>query len=137
MADVGMGANIVVEDWGAFLANCAAGNMQMFVLGQENPMGDAGATLGTVFHSDGIDVSNYTRYNNPDLDALIDAEKRETDPDTRLGLLKEAINIIVDDYVQIPTFVRESVMAHNQKVKGFALHPSDTYLKLDTVYIEE
>ncbi len=137
MADAGMEANIVVEDWGAFLADCAAGNMQMFVLGQENPMGDAGATLGTVFHSDGIDVSNYTRYDNPDLDALIDAERRETDPDVRLGLLRDAINMIVDDYVQIPTFVRESVMAHNQKVKGFALHPSDTYLKLDTVYIEE
>jgi peptide/nickel transport system substrate-binding protein len=137
MADVGMGVSIVVEDWGAFLADCAVGNMQMFVLGQENPMGDADATLGTCFHSDGIDVSNYTRYNNPDLDALIEAERREVDPDTRLELLKEAINIVVDDAVQVPTFVRESVMAHHQKVKGFTLHPSDTYLKLDTLYIEE
>jgi peptide/nickel transport system substrate-binding protein len=137
MADVGMEANIVVEDWGAYLADLGAGNMNMFVLGQENPMGDADATLGILFHSEQIDVNNTTRYNNPDMDRLIDEERRETDPDARLALLKEAVNLVVDDALHVPTFVREHVMAHHQKVKGFVLHPSDTFLKLDTVYIEE
>lgn len=100
-------------------------------------MGDAGATLGTVFHSDQIDASNYARYNNPELDRLIEEERRETDPERRLELLKEAINIVVDDAVQVPTFVREYLMAHHQKVKGYVLHPSSTFLNLETVYIEE
>lgn len=137
MADAGMEANIVVEDWGAYLADLTAGNMHMFVLGQENPMGDAGATLGILFHSEQIDVNNTTRYNNPEMDSLIDAERRETDPEARLELLKEAVNLVVDDALHVPTFVREHVMAHHSKVKGFVLHPSDTFLKLDTVYIEE
>ena len=137
MADVGMEANIVVEDWGAYLADLGAGNMNMFVLGQENPMGDAGATMGILFHSDQIDFNNTTRYNNPEMDRLIDAERREADPEARLELLKEAVNLAVDDAVHVPTFVREHVMAHHSKVKGFVLHPSDTFLKLDTVYIEE
>jgi len=137
MADVGMEANIVVEDWGAYLADLDTGNMNMFVLGQENPMGDAGATLGILFDSEQIGVNNTTRYNNPEMDRLIEAERRETDPEARLELLKEAVNLVVDDAVHVPTFVREHVMAHHQKVKGFVLHPSDTFLKLDTVYIEE
>lgn len=137
MADVGMEANIVVEDWGAYLADLGAGNMNMFVLGQENPMGDADATLGILFHSEQIDVNNTTRYNNPEMDRLIDAERRETDPEARLGLLKEAVNLVVDEALHVPTFVREHVMAHHSKVKGFVLHPSDTFLKLDTVYIEQ
>jgi len=137
MAEVGMEANIVSEDWGAFLEDCAAGNVNMFILGQENPMGDADASLGILFTTDQIGVNNYTRYSNPEFDRLIEEERRETDPEARRELLKQAINIIVDDALQVPTFVRESVMAHNQKVKGFVLHPSDTYLVLDTVYIEE
>jgi peptide/nickel transport system substrate-binding protein len=137
LADVGMDVDIVVEDWGAFLADLAAGNMNMFVLGQENPMGDADASLGYLFTCENVDVSNYTRYCNPDFDRLIEEERRETDPEARLELLKEAINLVVDDAVQVPTFVRESLMAHHQKVKGFALHPSDTYLVLKTLYIEE
>ena len=137
MAEVGMEASIVVEDWGAYLADLGAGNMNMFVLGQENPMGDADATLGILFHSEQIDVNNTTRYNNPEMDRLIDEERRETDPEARLELLKEAVNLVVDDALHVPTFVREHVMAHHSKVKGFVLHPSDTFLKLDTVYIEE
>jgi peptide/nickel transport system substrate-binding protein len=137
LADVGMEVDIVMEDWGAFLADMAAGNMNMFVLGQENPMGDADASLGYLFTCENVDVSNYTRYCNADFDKLVDEERRETDPDARLALLKEAINMVVDDAVQVPTFVRENLMAHNQKVKGFALHPSDTYLVLKTLYIEE
>ena len=137
MAEVGMEANIVVEDWGAYLGDLGAGNMNMFVLGQENPMGDADATLGILFHSEQIGVNNTTRYTNPEMDRLIDEERRETDPEARLELLKEAVNLVVDDALHVTTFVREHVMAHHQKVKGFVLHPSDTFLKLDTVYIEE
>jgi peptide/nickel transport system substrate-binding protein len=137
LADVGLQVEIVVEDWGAFLADMAAGNMNMFVLGQENPMGDADASLGYLFTCENIDVSNYTRYCNAAYDKLVEEERRETDPEARLELLKEAINLVVDDAVQVPTFVRENLMAHNQKVKGFALHPSDTYLVLKTLYIEE
>jgi peptide/nickel transport system substrate-binding protein len=137
LADVGMEVNIVVEDWGAFLSDLAAGNMNMFVLGQENPMGDADASLGYLFTCENVDVSNYTRYCNPEFDRLIDEERRETDTEARRQLLQEAINLVVDDAVQVPTFVRESLMAHHQKVKGFALHPSDTYLVLKTLHIEE
>jgi peptide/nickel transport system substrate-binding protein len=137
LADVGMHVDIVVEDWGAFLADLAAGNMNMFVLGQENPMGDADASLGYLFTCENIDVSNYTRYCNPEFDRLIEEERRATDPDAREELLKEAINLVVDDAVHVPTFVRETLMAHNNKVKGFVLHPSDTYFVLKALYIEE
>jgi peptide/nickel transport system substrate-binding protein len=137
LADVGMEVDIVVEDWGAFLADCGAGNMNMFVLGQENPMGDADASLGYLFTCENVDVSNYTRYCNPEFDRLVDEERRETDPEVREELLSEAINLVVDDAVQVPTFVRETLMAHNQKVKGFVLHPSDTYFVLKGLHIEE
>jgi peptide/nickel transport system substrate-binding protein len=137
MADAGMGSSIVVLDWGAYLGALASGNMQMYILGLANPLGDADMSLHALFHSSGIGVHNYTRYNNPEMDRLIEEERRETDPEKRLALLKEAINLAVDDAVYVPTFVRENLMAHHQNVKGFVLHPSDTFLNLETIYIEE
>ena len=137
MADAGMGSSIVVLDWGAYLADLATGNMQMFILGLANPLGDADMTLMSTFHSSGVGVSNYTRYSNPEMDRLIEEERREADPVRRLELLKEAINLAVDDAAYVPTFVRENLMAHHQKVKGFVLHPSDTFLNLETIYIED
>jgi peptide/nickel transport system substrate-binding protein len=137
LADVGVEMSIEMEDWGAFLADVAAGNMQMFVLGQENPMADADMTLMQCLHSSAIDASNMFRYSNPEYDRLIEEERRETDQAKRLALMQEAIRMVMEDMPLIPTFVRENLMAHSQKVQGFVLHPGDTVLKLDTVYIEE
>ena len=137
MADVGMEANIVVEEWGAFLADLAAGNMHLFILGQENPLGDADSSLQTLFSSEQIGLGNFSRYSHPEMDRLIEEERLETDPEVRLELLKQAVNLAVDDAVFVPLFVREHVMGHHQKVKGFVLQASDTFLNLETVYIEE
>ncbi len=137
LADVGVEMTIRMEDWGAFLADVAAGNTQMFVLGQENPMGDADMTLMGCFHSSNIDVSNMFRYSNADFDSLVEQERREMDQEKRLALMQQAIRLVMDDMPLIPTFVRENVMAHNTSVKGFMLHPGDTVLNLYTVYIGE
>lgn len=136
LADVGVEMSIRVEDWGAFLGDVAAGNTQMFVLGQENPMGDADMTLMGCLHSSNIGISNMFRYSNPEFDSLVDQERRETDPEKRLELMQQALGLVMDDMPLIPTFVRENLMAHPQNVKGFVLHPGDTVLNLDTVYIE-
>ena len=137
LADVGVEMSIRVEDWGAFLADVAAGNTQMFVLGQENPMGDADMTLMGCFHSSNIDMSNMFRYSSAEFDSLVEQERREMDQEKRLALMQEAIRLVMDDMPLIPTFVRENLMAHNKSVKGFLLHPGDTVLNLYTVYIEE
>ncbi len=137
LADVGVEMSIEVEDWGAYLGDLAVGNMQMFVLGHSDPLGDADMTLMTCFHSSQIGTSNYFRYSNPEFDSIVDEERQSPDPDARVDLMKQAVNLIMDDTVLIPTFVRENVMAHNSKVKGFVLHPSDTFLNLKTVYIGE
>jgi peptide/nickel transport system substrate-binding protein len=137
LAGVGVEMSIRMEDWGAFLADVAVGNTQMFVLGQENPMADADMTLMQCLHSSAIDASNMFRYSNPEFDSLIEQERREMDQEKRMALMQEAISLVMDDMPLIPTFVRENLMAHNKSVKGFPLHPGDTVLKLDTVYIEE
>jgi len=137
MADVGMEANIVVEEWGAYLADLSEGNMHLFILGQENPLGDADSSLQTLFSTEQIGLGNFSRYSNPEMDRLIEEERLETDPEVRLGLLKQAVNLAVDDAVFVPLFVRENLMAHHQKVKGFVLSPRDTFLDLYPVYIEE
>jgi peptide/nickel transport system substrate-binding protein len=137
LADVGVEMTIRMEDWGAFLADVAVGNTQMFVLGQENPMGDADMTLMGCFHSSNIDMSNMFRYSSAEFDSLVEQERREMDQEKRLALMQDAIRLIMDDMPLIPTFVRENVMAHNKSVKGFMLHPGDTVLNLYTVYIEE
>ena len=111
--------------------------MHLFILGQENPLGDADSSLQTLFSTEQIGLGNFSRYSNPEMDRLIEEERLETDPEVRLGLLKQAVNLAVDDAVFVPLFVRENLMAHHQKVKGFVLSPRDTFLDLYPVYIEE
>jgi peptide/nickel transport system substrate-binding protein len=137
MADVGMEANIVVEEYGAYWADVLAGNTQMFINGYDTPLGDADPVLSTLFSTEQVGLGNASRYSNPEMDRLIEEQRAEADPELRLALLKQAINLVVDDAIQVPVLVRENVMGHHRKVKGFVLEAPSTFLNLDTVYIEE
>ena len=58
--------------------------------------------MGKLFYSKS--VLNYTKYSNPEVDALIDRAKSSRDAATRNGLYAQAEQIRLDGAVTIPIF---------------------------------
>jgi len=137
LKDVGIEAEIQVLDWGAYLDGTAKGICPMFVLGEGADTGDADSILWTEFHSSMIPTGNRTYYNNPEVDQLIEDQRKELDDDARLEKIHEALGMIMDDMPWVLTFNRESLIAYNNKVKDFEINPSTSYMDFHPIYIGE
>lgn len=61
---------------------------------------------------------NYSNYSNEDFDALLDQSLTETDEKTRMDLLNQAEQLILDDGAFIPLQCREQHYLLNPKVTG-------------------
>ena len=61
---------------------------------------------------------NYSNYSNADYDALLEASKKETDAKTRMDLLSEAEQIILDEGAFVPLQCRQQHYLLNEKVTG-------------------
>jgi peptide/nickel transport system substrate-binding protein len=134
---VGVDATIETLDWGAYLDAASKGLCPIFELGDGANNGDADSVLWMDFHSSMIPASNWTFYNNPAFDDLLKQERQEVDPEKRLELLNKAIEMAVDDAPWIPTWTRENLQAAHNKVKGYELNPSTSYINLYPVWIEQ
>ena len=93
--NLGITIAIEQEDFGLFLRDLDEGNFQMFSLGWVADYPDPQNFLDIKFHSDS--ANNETGYSNPEVDALLEQARTETDEDARLALYQEAEQIIVTD----------------------------------------
>ena len=78
------------------------------------------------FHSRSIRPAQSTNdsfYNNPDLDALLDAARAELDPGRRDALYRRAERILYDDAPWIWDYHRMSIEVIQPYVRGSQLHP--------------
>ena len=84
---------------------------------------DAVYTMFLMAHSGG--VSNRARYNNPDLDALIDEARQELDPERRFALIDEAQKIWADDAPWILLTYPATFEAMAPNVSGWVYYPDE------------
>lgn len=120
LSELGITVNVEQVEWGAYLEATGAGEHDMFILGWSNSTGDPDNGISPLFHSDNIGPDgNRSFYSNPELDALLDEARQETDEDTRAGMYEEAQQILVDEAPAI--FIRhgENLNAHNNNVQNF------------------
>ncbi|TLS38641.1 glutathione ABC transporter substrate-binding protein [Pseudalkalibacillus caeni] len=126
---VGIEAEVKVLEWGAYLEATANGEHDMFILGWSNMTGDADYNQYFLFHSEAIgNPGNRTFYSNPEVDKLIDAGRRESDPEKRKEIYAKAQKIEMEDAPMI--FIRndEDLVALGNNVKGFWMHPAGTLM---------
>ena len=87
--------------------------------------GDYGdpTTFLNINHSE--DGNNDRAYDNPAYDALLARATRETDPDARMALLREAERIIVEeDLPLVPIFHYATIyMFDPHRITGLSTHP--------------
>lgn len=129
--------SIEVLEWGAYLEKTAAGEHDMFILGWSNSTGDADYGLYALFHSSQHgDPGNRSFYSNADVDALLDAGRREADPAAREKIYKDVVQKISDDS-PVAFVIHPSILTGvSDKVTGFKV-TADSMYHLKDVKISE
>lgn len=91
--------------------------------------GDYG--LYPLFHSDNIGApGNRTRYQNEEVDELLDAARTEGDWDTRFGYYEEAQQIIIDEAPLVPIYHTVLISGIQEDLENYFQYPSSfPYIK--------
>ena len=117
-AEVGIEIDVVVMEWGVFLDYVAKLDYGMFILGVSNRR-DPEATFGPNFHSRNIGAAgNRARYNNPELDSMIDRAKGEMNYNKRVNLYLQVQDILYQDCVWQPLAMQKDYVAMVKGVTG-------------------
>ncbi|MCP8617925.1 ABC transporter substrate-binding protein [Salirhabdus salicampi] len=124
LAQVGITANIVREEWGPYLEKTANGEQEMFMLGWSGTNGDPDYFLGSLLHGDAAGGSNRTFYQNSTVDELLDQAKVSIDQEERAELYKEAQRLILEDSPMVTLVHSTPVLAAQDYVKNYVPHPS-------------
>ncbi|WP_163969780.1 glutathione ABC transporter substrate-binding protein [Oceanobacillus halotolerans] len=135
--EFGIDIEVEVFEWGAYLEEIGNGEHDMFVLGWSNATADADNGLYPLFHSDNHGPpGNRTFIDNPELDELIENGRTAQDEEERLGIYKEAQELLVEESPMIYMLHQEYLLGVSEKVKDLVQLPTK-YLYLKDAYIEE
>ncbi len=135
LAEVGITANVVQMEWGAYLDGTANGEHDVFILGWVSSTGDPDYGMYPLFHSEAKGAAgNRTFYENPEADALLEAGRAAGTEAERLEIYEEIQQLIMDDFVHIPLWYTSRVHAMNKNVEGFEAHPAGS-MKLYNVEV--
>jgi ABC-type transport system substrate-binding protein len=127
LARVGVRVRIAVVSWSTYLSAVSQRTGPAFSytswLGE---FADPTNFLDPRFHSRAIEPTNSTNdsfYENPELDALLDAARREVDAGRRAAMYRRAERILYDDAPWIWDYHRLSVEVIQPYVRGYQPHP--------------
>jgi oligopeptide transport system substrate-binding protein len=119
--NLGVDIAIEQEEFGIFLRDIDQGNFAMFSLGWIADYPDPQNFLEIKLHSQSPD--NETKYSNPEVDALLDQAKAETDEAERIRLYQEAEKLIIEDSPWIPLFHGQDSSLIKPYVKNYINAP--------------
>jgi peptide/nickel transport system substrate-binding protein len=124
LADIGITAEIVREEWAPYLEKTMNGEHQMYMLGWSGTNGDPDYFLSSLLHGSNIGTSNRSFYQNTDVDELLDAAKVAVDQEERASLYSDAQALISEDVPMVPLVHSRPVLATTSAVKNYVPHPS-------------
>jgi peptide/nickel transport system substrate-binding protein len=133
LAEIGVTANIVLEDWSIFLPNFLAKDYTAAISGTSGQT-DPDAFLYTTFHS--TSSGNYMNYANAELDALLTQGRQESDPEARRAIYLQAQELILQDSPQVFLFHSAQYSANRPNVEGYVHFPNTSYLSFRTTWLE-
>ncbi|NLM44881.1 MAG: hypothetical protein GX201_12870 [Clostridiales bacterium] len=133
-AEIGVEAEIQVMEWSAFVQTISGLTAEefdepIFIMGAGPSMMDADGGLRGLYTTTltGKNDRNYGFYSNKEVDELIDAAMKETDPDKRKELYKRAQEILyLEDPAGIWLFDQLTNLAHSSKLQNVTVSPIST-----------
>lgn len=132
---IGIDLTINVLETGAYVEAIEKKKEQdLFIHAWGNATGDAVYNQYNLFHSNAGGQGNRFAYSNPELDALIEAGRKEKDAGKRKEIYAKAQEIEHTDALLFPLRNLEYIAATRKNVHGFWISPSG-YLMINEVVL--
>jgi peptide/nickel transport system substrate-binding protein len=128
--EFGLDITLVQQDQGVLLPIVLGLEYDITMFGMTSPEADI---LWAMFQSSQIGGFNYAGVNDPELDAILDRTRTETDPAARQEAVDEAQKRIVEQAYTIPLYVPINYIAINSKIAGYRFS-NIRFLDLDSAY---
>ena len=80
--------------------------------------------------------NNYSGYQNPEFDALVEQSATETDPEKRNEIFRQCYEMIKEDVPVIPLYTQTSPIVINSKVRGWTFHPLERNVWANAYLVE-
>jgi oligopeptide transport system substrate-binding protein len=119
--NLGVEVEIEQTEEATFWQDLDKGQFQMFTAGWIMDYPDPEDVIDILFYSKSR--QNNTRYNNPEVDALLLQARTEQDVAARMALYQQAEQIILDDAAWIPLYYGRDHVVVKPYVKGYLLPP--------------
>lgn len=133
LAEIGVIANIVAEDWTIYLPKALEGDFAATILG-ESGQSDPDDFLFNVFYTD--NGGNLGNFSDPELDALLEQGRRVADQEERRAIYVQAQERILDLVPHVFLFHSSQFEALRSDVMGFEHFPNTSYLGLRTTWLD-
>ncbi|MCL2617645.1 MAG: ABC transporter substrate-binding protein [Defluviitaleaceae bacterium] len=125
LAQIGIDVSIQTLEWGAYLEGADRGDHEMMIIGWTTVTGDADYALFPLLHSSSYGApGNRAFWSTPELDALLERGRAETDPAVRMEIYAEAQQIIAEAAPLIILRQGEIANAVSPRVQGFVPSPT-------------
>jgi len=133
LAEIGITANIVAEDWSIYLPKALEGDFAATILG-ESGQSDPDDFLFNVFYTD--NGGNLGNFSDPELDALLEQGRRVADQEERRAVYEQAQQRILELAPHVFLFHSSQFEALRSDVMGFEHFPNTSYLGLRTTWLD-
>jgi len=137
LRDIGVDVTLNNMDWGTFLDSTKNGEKAFFRSGWIADLPDPDNFLYVLLHSSNIGEGNYSRYNNPEYDALVEKARKITNMEERIPIYQEAERMAVENATWLFLWHYGDYMLVKTHVKGVVLPiQGDWKVPLEKVHIE-
>ncbi|MDD3024025.1 MAG: ABC transporter substrate-binding protein [Syntrophomonadaceae bacterium] len=122
LAKLGIQVQLQVQEWDYYKGQLPKMSMSFFRLGWQADYPDADSFLFSLFHSSKLGISNYSGYNNPQLDKILDQSRTPgKSPEDRIKLINRAEEIVVDDAPYLWLFQKKAGKLIGKEVSSFEI----------------
>jgi peptide/nickel transport system substrate-binding protein len=124
-------AGILLEhrpyDWGIYFADVKSGNTELYTLSWAGVGISDPHLYFELFHSSQIGRNNRTRYNNPEMDRLIDLGESSLDPEVRRKYYLQVQKLAAEDLPFLSLYHTKNTAVFRKEIKGVTVHPMGTW----------
>jgi peptide/nickel transport system substrate-binding protein len=131
LADVGIRAELMTEDWGIYLEDFRQGKFPIYMLGWSADFADSDNFIAPFFNSSQA-VAGFG-WNNPEVFAMIEAAQSAGSTEERIDLYQKIGQFIYDEMPALPVVNPRSLSATRANIEGFYPNPLGSVVPFSTI----
>jgi len=131
LAEVGVNVTLEGYEWGSYLDLIQAGQVTFFRMGWLTDYPIMDNFLYPLFQSESVD--NFTMYNNPEVDAMLEEARSTADQAARLELYQEVERTVLEDPPVIPLMFYKTSRVYGDGIGGY-IRSADDLTPMERVY---